>query len=65
MGYRVIGNTEEIFKGYETRSGLEGPFSFDRRILYYDPREGKYWDPRSDFYLSHEEFTEIQARSQV
>jgi hypothetical protein len=23
--------------------------------LYYDPREGRYWDPRTDFYLDHEE----------
>lgn len=56
MGYKVLGRTEELLQGYTARKGLEGPFIFGRnRVLYYDPREGQYWDPRSDWYLSHEE----------
>ena len=55
MGYKVIGLTEEIFKGYGPREGLEGPFYFSGRILYYDPKEGRYWDPKTDFYLEVEE----------
>jgi hypothetical protein len=55
MGYKVLGKTEDILQGYEPRKGLEGPFNFGGRIVYYDPKEGKYWDPRTDFYLSHEE----------
>jgi hypothetical protein len=23
--------------------------------VYYDPVEGKYWDPRTDFFLEQEE----------
>lgn len=55
MGYKVLGNTEELMQGYGTRKGLEGPFNFSGRVVYYDPKEGRYWDPRTDFYLSNEE----------
>jgi hypothetical protein len=56
MGYKVLGKTEELFKGYEARKGLEGPFLFaNGRILYYDPKEGLYWDPKTDFYVEHDE----------
>jgi len=40
---------------YGPRKGLEGPFSFSGRVLYYDNKEGRYYDPRSDFYISNEE----------
>jgi hypothetical protein len=43
-------------EGYEAREGLEGPFNFNGRVLYYDPQEGKYWDPRTDFYVPHDEY---------
>lgn len=64
MGYRVIGRTEDIFRGYEPRAGLEGPFVFSNgRILYYDPRAGQYWDPRSDFYVDHDEMADIHSHA--
>jgi hypothetical protein len=54
--------TYEKVHGYEPRKGLEGPFTFGSgRVLYYDPIEGKYWDPRTDFYLSYEESSDLQA----
>jgi hypothetical protein len=56
MSYRIVRPMPE---GYEARPGLEGPFNFDGRVLYYDPREGKYYDPRTDFYVSHEEYFQI------
>lgn len=60
MGYRVLGNTSDLFQGYTERKGLEGPYIFsNRQILYYDPKEGKYWDPKTDFYLDHECVTEL------
>lgn len=37
------------------RNGLEGPFNFSGRVLYYDAREGKYYDPQSDFYIEQDE----------
>lgn len=56
MGYKVLGETEVLFQGYTKRKGLEGPMLKGcNRVVYYDPREGKYWDPRNDFYLTQEE----------
>jgi hypothetical protein len=56
MGYRVLGDTSDIFQGYTQRKGLEGPFVKGcNRVVYYDPVAGKYWDPRTDFYLTNEE----------
>lgn len=59
MGYKVLGNYEDVMKGYGPRKGLEGPYNFSGRVVYYDPKEGKYWDPRTDFYLSHSEALEM------
>lgn len=52
MGYRVVSSIDERWK---PRKGLEGPFQYEGRVLYYDPREGRYWDPLTDFYLEHDE----------
>ena len=57
MAYQVIGRTEDIMQGYGPRSGLEGPFYFSGLVLYYDRVEGRYWNPKSDFYMEHEEMT--------
>ena len=56
MGYKVLGLFNDVMQGYEARKGLEGPMNFAGRVLYYDPKEGKYWDPKTDFYVSHDEF---------
>jgi hypothetical protein len=56
MGYKVLNNVDNMRDNYGPRKGLEGPYNFDGRVLYYDPKEGKYWDPRTDFYVSHEEY---------
>jgi hypothetical protein len=61
MGYRILGNTKELYKGYEPRKGLEGPFVYPNgQVLYYDSREGAYWDPSTDFYVSDEDFASLQ-----
>lgn len=45
---------------FPTRPGLEGPFRMrNGRVVYYDPREGKYYDSKSDVYLSDEESLEL------
>jgi hypothetical protein len=31
-------------------------------VLYYDNKEGQYWDPRTDFYVSQDEMDEINQR---
>ena len=53
MGYKVIADKyqmDEMREKYGPRPGLEGPFNFTGRVLYYDPREGQYYDPRTDFF---------------
>lgn len=61
MGHRVLGRTEEVMKNYRPIKGLEGPFIFpNHRIVYYDTREGKYWDPKTDWYLTSDEVHELQ-----
>ena len=63
MGYRVLGKTEDVFKGYGPRKGLEGPFVYPNgQILYYDSKAGQYWDPKTDFYMSNEEMDNLNRQ---
>ena len=41
-------------KEYPKMNGLEGPFYFDKNdiVLYYDPKEGAYYDIKTDRYTS-------------
>jgi hypothetical protein len=58
MGYRIL---RERDAKYQPRKGLEGPFFYPSgRVTYYDPKEGAYWDPTTDFYLSYEESAELK-----
>ena len=65
MGYKVIADrfqTDQMRQKYGPRQGLEGPFLYaSGRVLYYDPREGQYYDPRTDFYVSREEMAAEHA----
>lgn len=46
---------------YGKRKGLEGPYTYPNgRTLYYDPKEGAYWDPSTDFYVSNDEVNDLQ-----
>lgn len=59
MAYKTYPNIADKFG---PRAGLEGPFRYaNGRVLYYDAAEGKYWDPNTDFYVEHEEVTELEA----
>ena len=65
MGYKVIADKcqmDEMRDKYGPRKGLEGPFNFSGRVLYYDNLEGAYYDPRSDFYVDQEEMDLIHSR---
>jgi len=62
MGYKVVADKyqmDEMRTKYGPRRGLEGPFNFSGRVLYYDVREGQYYDPRTDFYVAQDEMTSI------
>jgi hypothetical protein len=57
MGFGIV----QRVKAYGPRRGLEGPFHYPcGRVLYYDAREGKYWDPRTDWYLERDEISRLQ-----
>jgi hypothetical protein len=63
VGYRILGKTEDVFKGYGPRKGLEGPFVYPNgQILYYDPREGQYWNPQTDFFMSNEDMDNLNRQ---
>jgi hypothetical protein len=58
MGYRILSDRDIK---WHSRKGLEGPFFYPNgRVTYYDPKEGAYWDPTTDFYLSHEEVADLK-----
>jgi hypothetical protein len=65
MGYKVIAGKDEMDMmrvKYGPRKGLEGPFNFSGRVLYYDTKEGLYYDPTTDFYVEQEEMDIINNR---
>jgi hypothetical protein len=59
MGYKVLDTTDMMRVKYGPRRGLEGPFNFSGRVLYYDNKQGEYYDPTTDFYVSREEMDSI------
>ena len=57
MSYTVFQHSKE----YGPRKGLEGPFHYPNgQVLYYDPKAGEYWDPRTDFYVANDEVHRLQ-----
>ena len=53
-GYKVM---PAMDPKYIARDGLEGPFStLSGKVVYYDPKEGSYYDPDTDMYMSYDEF---------
>ena len=65
MGYKVLADKFEMDQmrtKYGPRAGLEGPFNFSGRVLYYDNKEGQYYDPATDFYVEQDEMDQIHAQ---
>jgi hypothetical protein len=59
MGYTVLGERDTR---WQPRRGLEGPFFYaNGRVLYYDPKEGQYYDPLTDYYVDQEEMNLLHA----
>lgn len=59
MGYTVLGEHNNRF---QPRAGLEGPFYFaNGRVLYYDSKEGEYYDSTTDFYVPRDEINELHS----
>ena len=62
MGYKVLDTVDMMRDKYGPRKGLEGPFNFSGRVLYYDVKEGLYYDPTTDFYVFKDEMDTINNR---
>ena len=59
MAYTVLGERDTK---WQPRRGLEGPFFYaNGRVLYYDPKEGQYYDPLTDYYVDQEEINLLHA----
>jgi hypothetical protein len=59
MAYTVLGERDTK---WQPRRGLEGPFFYaNGRVLYYDPKEGQYYDPLTDYYVDQEEMNLLHA----
>lgn len=60
MGYKILTEREQK---WGPRKGLEGPFFYPNgRVAYYDPKEGMYYDPTTDFYISHDEIEDLKGQ---
>ena len=65
MGYKILADkfeTDQMRTKYGPRAGLEGPFNFSGRVLYYDVTQGQYYDPTTDFYVERDEMDMINNR---
>ena len=63
MAYKIVADAQQMDwmrVKYGPRKGLEGPFNFSGRVLYYDPKEGAYYDPATDFYVEEDEMSMIR-----
>ena len=55
MAVTVLPSFDKKF--YSDIPGMESPFvTRSGKVLYYDPREGSYYDRDSDVYLTYEEW---------
>ena len=65
MGYKIVADKTQMDMmriKYGPREGLEGPFNFGGRVLYYDNKEGSYYDPTTDFYVEYDEMVVIRQQ---
>lgn len=56
-GYKVMPPIDRERYTDLSYQGLEGPFTLDSgKVVYYDPKQGQYYDRDTDMYLSHDEY---------
>jgi hypothetical protein len=59
-GYKVLPPMDK--ERYTEIPGLEGPFTtLSGKVVYYDPKEGAYYDRDTDMYLSNDEYTALNS----
>jgi hypothetical protein len=61
-GYTVVPSIDREKYTDLSSQGLEGPFRLNSgKVVYYDPKEGRYYDRETDMYLSHDEYDQHAA----
>jgi hypothetical protein len=56
-GYTVMPDIDRERYTDREDQGLEGPFRLrSGKVVYYDPKEGEYYDPDTDMYLTYQEY---------
>lgn len=59
-GFQVVPKLDADEYPNRESQGLEGPFRLKSGlVVYYDAREGKYYNPKTDIYLTHEEYQQL------
>lgn len=59
MAYTVFQHDTD----FGLRKGLEDPFHYPSgAVLYYDHKERKYYDPRTDLYVRNEDVAILQQQ---
>ena len=54
-GYSILPSIDK--EKYQERDGLEGPIQTKSgKVVYYDPKEGSYYDPDTDMYMTYDEW---------
>ena len=62
-GYEVLPRMDR--EKYQKRDGLEGPImTRSGKVVYYDPKEGKYYDPDTDMYMSYEDWKMLDMKTE-
>lgn len=61
-GYSTLPNIDT--DRYQERPGLEGPFRADNgKVVYYDAKEGMYYDPDTDMYISQSDWDSMNEEA--
>lgn len=62
-GWKVVQGIDR--EKYVERPGLEGPFATKSgKVVYYDKREGKYYDPDTDMYIEYDDWQAMNESQQ-
>lgn len=60
-GSRIVKPIDKDMYPDKSSEGLEGPYQLNSgKVVYYDPIEGKYYDSRTDMFLSQDEYDDAQ-----
>jgi len=52
LHFKPIGDDKVVnLDGYTKREGYLGPIRRDGKVVYYDPKNGKYYDPKTREYI--------------